>query len=73
MLVEGIFMKKFTFPKGSLGSIQPYIFPLELTSLIRKIVPLNPRDLLPPNFHSLIHFPRKYLLGIHPVLGTLCL
>ena len=65
-------MKKFTFPKGSLGSIQPYIFPLELPSLIHKVAPLYPRDLLPPNFHSLIRFPRNYLLGIHPVPGTLC-
>ena len=57
-------MKKFTFPKGSLGSIQPQILLLELTSLIHKVVPLNPRDLLHLNFHWLIHVPRNYFPGI---------
>lgn len=72
MLAEGNFMKTFTFPKGSLRSIQPQILLLEHSSLIHKVIPLNPKDLLPLNFHRLIHFPRNYLLGIHPALGTLC-
>ena len=57
-------MKKFTFPKRSLASIQPQTLLLELTSLIHKVIPLNPRDLLRLNFHWLIHVPRNYFPGI---------